>query len=157
MTKRTPAEVRAQIRLCEWLLKQEHVREAVQTALSKLVAYQFSTIKHNTGEANEYDDPGFVSFWKAYPRKVGKGAAWKAWNKIRPSQHMANTIVHSVRAHTYTEEWRKDDGRFIPNPATYLNQARYDDEVSSRENLARPVEYEIDEATRQVRIKQQTI
>ena len=66
--------------------------------------------------------------WKPYPRKTGKGAAYKAWNKIRPSNGTREAIRASIEAHIKTPKWREDGGRYIPNPSTFLNQRRWEDE-----------------------------
>ena len=65
---------------------------------------------------------GFDRFWNAYPRKVGKPAAEKAWNKIR---HRTN-LMEGLEAWKKTEQWQ--DEKFIPYPATFLNQRRWEDE-----------------------------
>lgn len=68
----------------------------------------------------------FDRFWKAYPVKAGKGEARKAWLKLKPSEELTNTMIKAV------ERARREDDRwlngYIPNPATWLNQARWDDE-----------------------------
>lgn len=79
-------------------------------------------------EPTSSSDDGFDSFWKIYPRKVGKGAAEKAWEKQKPN---LDVVVASVEAQMTSEQWQKDNGQFIPNPATWLNQKRWDDELSS--------------------------
>jgi hypothetical protein len=66
-----------------------------------------------------------------YPKKVGKGAAEKAWGKIRPDKATFDRIISSVQAHRRCEQWRKDNGQYIPNPATWLNQKRWEDEVGA--------------------------
>ena len=73
-------------------------------------------------------DDGFGSFWKIYPRKVGKGAAEKAWEKQNPN---LDVVVASIEAQITSEQWQKDNGQYIPNPATWLNQKRWEDELSS--------------------------
>ena len=70
----------------------------------------------------------FDEFWKAYPRKTGKGAALKSWKKINPSDSTAQQIIDSLPAHIASEQWQKDNGQFIPHPATWLNQGRWEDE-----------------------------
>lgn len=90
--------------------------------------YKETHIK-DTHTASECDI-SFEEFWKAYPRKVGKGAADKAWRKIRPSKEIALKITDSLSAHIASPEWQRDDGRFIPHPATYLNQERWLDELT---------------------------
>ena len=71
----------------------------------------------------------FDAFWGAYPRKVGKGAAQKAWGKVRPDAALAAKIVAAVVAQRSSHQWSKDGGQFIPHPTTWLNQGRWDDEA----------------------------
>ena len=70
----------------------------------------------------------FDEFWTVYPKKQGKGAALKAWRKIKPDEGLFAKMLHAVKAAKETEQWRRENGRFIPNPATWLNQERWDDE-----------------------------
>lgn len=67
----------------------------------------------------------FVTFWSAYPRKTGKGAAWTGWQKAGPQ---LVDVLAALTWQRHTFEWRKDAGAFVPMPATYLNQRRWEDE-----------------------------
>ncbi len=68
----------------------------------------------------------FLTFWNTYPRKTGKGAAWKAWkNADRPELEV---ILNAIRKARQSPDWLKERGAFIPHPATWLNQARWEDE-----------------------------
>ncbi len=40
-------------------------------------------------------------------------------------------LVTAIKAQKQGEQWAKDGGRFIPHPATWLNQARWEDEASA--------------------------
>ena len=71
----------------------------------------------------------FAAFWKLYPKKQGKGAAEKAWKKIKPTAEMFDQIMSAVGAAISSEQWQRENGRFIPNPATWLNQKRWEDEL----------------------------
>lgn len=71
---------------------------------------------------------GFDLFWKAYPKKVGKGAAEKAWKKISKPSEILGKIVLALQWQKKSEQWTRDNGQFIPHPATYLNEKRWDDE-----------------------------
>jgi len=71
------------------------------------------------------DKDGFNSFWVAYPKKTGKGAAEKSWNKFKPPLAI---VLTSIAAQKQTAQWSKDNGQFIPNPATWINQKRWEDE-----------------------------
>lgn len=70
----------------------------------------------------------FEQFWAVYPRNVGKGAAHKAWMKIKPTTELFNKIMSSVENAKKSKQWQKDNGQYVPNPATWLNQGRWDDE-----------------------------
>lgn len=71
----------------------------------------------------------FAEFWLAYPKKVGKQYALKAWNKIRPDAALHEKIMQAVDSQKRSEQWRRDNGRYIPNPATWLNGGYWDNEV----------------------------
>ena len=73
-------------------------------------------------------DVDFDAFWSEYPKKVGKGAARKAFEKARKKATL-ESLVTAVRRQKCGSQWTREDGRFIPNPATWLNQERWDDEV----------------------------
>lgn len=67
---------------------------------------------------------GFAEFWEAYPKKVGKPAAQKAWKGIRCDPAI---IFHSLKAFVFSP-----DPQFIPHPATWLNQRRWEDQPPER-------------------------
>lgn len=81
-----------------------------------------------------YARDAFETFWKAYPRKVGKDAARRAFAKVKVP---VETLVAAVEAQKASPQWTKDNGQFIPNPATWLNQGRWEDEVEDLEDLRR--------------------
>ena len=70
---------------------------------------------------------GFDQFWQAYPRKVGKGAAEKIWRRIHGNGLLADVLA-ALEWQQTSDAWTKDGGQFIPHPATYLNQKRWQDE-----------------------------
>lgn len=82
------------------------------------------------GIASPYSDE-FERAWAAYPRKVGKGAAWKAWAMLHPTKQLAELIIAKVALYKSTKQWQKDGGQFIPHFATFLNQRRFDDDPES--------------------------
>lgn len=80
-------------------------------------------------EQKNLQEKRFEEFWTAYPRKQGKGAALKAWQKIHPDAQLHQAIIESVKAHAKNNpQWLKDNGQYIPNPSTWLNQRRWEDE-----------------------------
>jgi hypothetical protein len=67
----------------------------------------------------------FLTFWKFYPKKVGKGDAWKAWIKLKPPiEQLGKTLTWQKRS----PDWLRENGKYIPNPATYLNRRSWEDE-----------------------------
>lgn len=63
----------------------------------------------------------FDEFWNTYPKKVGKQYALKAWKKLKPTAELHESIMQAVNVQKHSEQWRRDNGRYIPNPATWLN------------------------------------
>lgn len=71
----------------------------------------------------------FAEFWSNYPRKVGKQHALKAWNKIKPTAELHSRIIKAIADQKKSDQWCRENGRFIPNPATWLNGGYWDNEV----------------------------
>lgn len=71
----------------------------------------------------------FDRFWQAYPRRVGKNAAQKAWAKLKPDAALVEQLLAAITAQREGADWRRDDGEFIPHPASWLNGGRWLDEV----------------------------
>lgn len=69
----------------------------------------------------------FEVFWKAYPKKVGKKEACKAWEKAKDKPALVD-MIQAIDNAKKSEQWTKDNGQFIPNPSTWLNQGRWADE-----------------------------
>lgn len=76
-------------------------------------------------------DVRFDVFWKAYPSKVGKDAARKAFEKRKVDDDLLAKMVAAIKLQAASEKWRKDGGQFIPNPATWINQGRWQDGADS--------------------------
>lgn len=72
---------------------------------------------------------GFDRFWTAYPKKVAKPAAQKAWKKLNPNLELQQQIVNDLAIRVRCEQWTKDSGQFIPYPSTYLTGRRWEDEL----------------------------
>lgn len=71
----------------------------------------------------------FMDFWIAYPRKVAKEAALRAWQKLAPENGMVEQIMAAVAAHAAQPGWQERP-QFIPHPATWLNGKRWQDELA---------------------------
>lgn len=74
-------------------------------------------------------DTEFEIFWNAYPTKVGKQPARKAFDKVKVP---VETLVAAIERQKCSSQWSKDGGQYIPNPATWLNQGRWTDELPEK-------------------------
>ena len=95
---------------------------------------QLNTKESNTNQlsTNEVSTKeeiyAFDEFWNAYPKKKAKEAAKKAWAKLKPDKTLGKTIIQAVLESAKTQDWKKENGKYIPYPATYLNGKRWEDE-----------------------------
>ncbi|MHB1152215.1 MAG: replication protein [Eubacteriales bacterium] len=69
----------------------------------------------------------FDRFWTAYPRQQAKQDALKAFRKLDPDETLLTVIIGSVGLRAASEEWRRDDGRYIPLPVSYIRGRRWED------------------------------
>jgi len=74
----------------------------------------------------------FDLFWKEYPKKRGKETAERAWLKIAPNNGLCETIITAIKKQKTWPDWVKDCGQFIPYPASWLNQKRWEDEIGEQ-------------------------
>lgn len=79
----------------------------------------------------------FERFWSAYPKKIGKGQAEKAFVKARLNGSLP-AVLQALEDQKRSEQWQKENGQFVPNPATWLNQRRWEDELTPSQASATP-------------------
>jgi len=72
----------------------------------------------------------FETFWTAYPKKRSKGAAEKAWAKIKPNEQLLGEILDALERAKTSADWQKDGGQYIPYPATWLNAKGWEDDYT---------------------------
>lgn len=77
-------------------------------------------------------DDGFERFWRSYPRKRAKVDALKAWRKLKPDPNLIKIILSSIERHKGTAQWCEGSGDFIPYPATFIRQRRWEDELQCK-------------------------
>ena len=71
----------------------------------------------------------FSEFWILYPKKQAKAAAEKAYLKIKPDRDLFEKMKKALEAQKASFDWKKENGRYIPLPATWLNGKRWEDEL----------------------------
>lgn len=72
--------------------------------------------------------PEFLEFWAAYPRRVGKGAAWAVFERLQASPADLDRMLEALVWQVRQPGWREAGGQYIPHPATWLHQRRWEDE-----------------------------
>ena len=86
------------------------------------------------------DDPRWLGFWSAYPRKVGKGAARKAYAKAlrkTTAETLQGGAERVAREHADRKRRPRPEDRgtdpltFVPHPATWLNRESWADELDA--------------------------
>jgi hypothetical protein len=92
-------------------------------------------------------DQGFLAFWAIYPRRVAKAAARKAWGHLKPSPALLATIIADVTRKRSSTQWCRENGQFVPYPATYINGRRWEDE-DQRSNASSGERYDAEDARR---------
>jgi len=85
--------------------------------------------KDNTN-TDEYDFE-FEEFWKQYPKKIGKGAVFVSWKKLGKGRPPLVDLLNALGKQSKSLQWSQDNGKYIPNPLTWLNQKRWGDELDS--------------------------
>ena len=88
-----------------------------------------STIKPSIETSSDFE-----GFWETYPKKIDKERAKKIWFNIKPS---IDLILKTLKWQVKLDEWLKDNGKYIPNPSTYLANQRWNDEPTKKvDNVA---------------------
>lgn len=114
----------------------------MQQSLTNNISIDNIDIKNsvNTYTKKESVDTLFDRFWNEYPKKIDKAKCKKWFEKNKPNEQLVNKMLETIiRFKTYSEQWKKDNGRFIPYPLTWLNGGRWDDELTVEIRQQTPV------------------
>lgn len=66
----------------------------------------------------------FETFWKAYPKKVGKAACEKEWARCCYTAEDADEMAKAVERQKRSDQWKRG---YIPNPLKWLKEERWND------------------------------
>lgn len=69
----------------------------------------------------------FDLFWDRYPNKVGRADALSAWKDLCISTSISAQILAGLDRWLDSIEWKKEGGRFIPRPAKWLSEQRWEE------------------------------
>jgi len=110
-----------------WLL-------AEKGTISNIVNTNTTNIVNTPPIAPQIKKSEFSVFWGIYPKKVARPAAEKAWAKIKPNEY--HLVLNGLAKWKVSRQWQEENGRFIPHPATFLNQRRWEDEIEVGQQLS---------------------
>jgi hypothetical protein len=79
------------------------------------------------------DDSLFDRFYTVYPKKVARAAALKAFRASKPTESLVETMIAALKLQADSPDWQKEGGKYIPNPATWLNGERWKDQLAIHE------------------------
>lgn len=83
-----------------------------------------------SAEANIAREQLFEKFWKAYPKKKGKGNCERWFASHKPNEELVDTMITAIEVQKHSKDWIKDNGQYIPLPYTWLNGKRWEDETT---------------------------
>jgi hypothetical protein len=92
--------------------------------------------KKRTREEKRREDisPLFERFYEAYPRKVGRKAAEKAFAKVEADEALVDRMVSAIQRQGLKAKCAKGDAQYVPHPSTWLSEGRWDDEDGAPAN-----------------------
>lgn len=71
-----------------------------------------------------------MTFWQAYPRKVARTEAWKAWKQMN-AEAIADQVMEAIARQTEADfQYRPEDK--VPHGASWLRAERWNDVVRPR-------------------------
>lgn len=101
-------------------------RNSTSAVVSATESTQSKVKKRKVNKATTED---FDKFWESYPKKDDKLKAIIAFNKLNPSEELLTLIIYDIVKRKRCKKWTDNNGQYIPNPATYLNGRRWEDEI----------------------------
>ena len=83
------------------------------------------SVKETKRTRKKYEDtPEFITFWEAYPVHANKVGARQEFAKIDAP---LDVLLESIEMWKRTDQWKKDGGQYIPYPAKWLKERRWED------------------------------
>lgn len=75
-------------------------------------------------------DTAFETFWNEYPKHINRNGCYKAFKGIKRVVDQMPEIMLSLEKFKRSQDWQKENGKYIPYPLTWLHQERWKDEQS---------------------------
>ena len=65
----------------------------------------------------------FTEFWEAYPKKIGKGEAYKKYKARRNDGYSDEELLSAAKNYAFQVKKQKTDKQYIKHPKTFLSDA----------------------------------
>ncbi len=126
------------ISIVNWNIYQSEENEINTQINTPLTNEQQTTNNKQTQETQKNENkreytPEFLSFYEAYPKHKKRDDAFKAWNSQNGKRPSIDVILMAVEKQKKSPDWIKNNGQFIPYPASWLRAGCWADEVSFEE------------------------
>lgn len=129
----------------------------INETLNKVINNNIYNNINNNNNSNDNDnrvscndtkyDTIFNEFWKHYPKKVDKKKTKEKFIKLKPNEELVELMIKQVERFKDTKEWKQEEGKYIPNPSTWINKERWEDEFETDSEREERVDKEIMEGT----------
>ena len=90
--------------------------------------YQNNNVKKGKNEKNTAYSAEFQQIWEAYPKKTDKKKSWLKWQSMNGERPDIETLLSAIENQKLSRSWKEG---FVPHMTTWLNGARWEDEVES--------------------------
>ena len=80
---------------------------------------------------------GFEVLWKKYPRPRGKQAARREWARLKPDEALLAEMLAALDWQRQQPDWMKEDQKYVPYPARWLRERRWEDEPPALPTMSR--------------------
>ena len=75
------------------------------------------------------EDSAFERFWSAYPKRFGKAKARRAFHAAADRMPPIDDLLAALARQKASAAWADEGGRFVPAPATWIEDERWTDEL----------------------------
>jgi len=108
----------------EWIRKRRKKERRLSTNVDRVSTSVTQAEAEAEADNNNPPTP-FEEFWNVYPKKQSKPDAKKAWDKLKQSDYP--NVMAGLERWKNALDWKRDNGQFIPYPATFLNKRKWED------------------------------
>jgi hypothetical protein len=131
-------------RITRWEKRQPKREREDDNSTERVRAFRAKQRQETPGNATETpetprgdksrEEELFDRFYAAYPRKVGKDAARKAFAKRNVNEALLAAMVAAIKAQGLRAKCDKGETQYVPHPSTWLSEGRWEDEVGATED-----------------------